>query len=146
MRIVGEWRYCDDGATRPVIHVKVQDVDGVNHSGRFLVDSGADRTVFSAYLLNELGFPTTPTTQDFVLEGIGGGSDFVVMRTVVELTDDRGGPARIRGEFAAFTDSSTTDLSILGRDVLNCFDLILSYPSKEVLLLAKNHYYRVERA
>ncbi len=84
MRIVGEWRYCDDGVTRPVLHVKVQGVDGVNHSGRFLVDSGADRTVLSAYLLNELGFPTTPTTQDFVLEGIGGESDFVNISAMVE--------------------------------------------------------------
>ena len=43
------------------------------------------------------------------------------MKTVVELTNDGGGPARIRGEFAAFTDAMATDLSILGRDVLTEF-------------------------
>ncbi len=52
----------------------------------------------------------------------------------------------MRGEFAAFTDPSAADLSILGRDVLNWFDLILSYPRKEVLLLAGDHHYRVDPA
>ncbi len=66
------------------------------------------------------------------------------MRTVVGLTDDRGEPARIRGEFAAFTDPTATDLSILGRDVLNNFDVIQSYPRNEVLLLTGGHRYRVE--
>ena len=52
----------------------------------------------------------------------------------------------MRGEFAAFTDRSATDLSILGRDVLNHFELILSRRRNEVLLLAPNHHYRVEQA
>jgi hypothetical protein len=144
MGIVGRWQACEDGVTRPIIVAKVQATDGGFHEDEFLIDTGADRTVFSTYFLKELGFPTTPSTDEFVLEGIGGGSEFVVMRTVVELTDDRGGPARIRGEFAAFTDPSATDLSILGRDVLNCFDVIQSYPRKEVLLLTGGHRYRVE--
>ena len=53
-------------------------------------------------------------------------------------------PAHIRGEFAAFTDPTVTDLSILGRDVLNHFDVILSRRRNEVLLFAPNHQYRVE--
>ena len=39
---------------------------------------------------------------------------------------------------------TATDLSILGRDVLNHFDVILSRRNNEVLLLAPNHRYRVE--
>ena len=62
---------------------------------------------------------------------------------VLELTRDDGGPAHIRGEFAAFIDPTATDLSILGRDVLYHFDVILSRRN-EVLLLAPNHQYRVE--
>ena len=41
------------------------------------------------------------------------------------------------------SDASATDMSILGRDVLNHFDLILSRRRSEVLLLAPNHQYRV---
>ena len=67
------------------------------------------------------------------------------MRTVVVLTCDGRSVAHMRGEFAAFTDPSATDLSILGRDVLNHFDVILSRRRNEVLLLAPNHQYRVEQ-
>lgn len=35
------------------------------------------------------------------------------------------------------------DLSILGRDVLNNFDVIISRPRNEVLLLAPRHTYQV---
>ena len=42
--------------------------------------------------------------------------------------------------YAAFTDPSATDLSILGRDILNWFDLILGRQRKEVLLLATNGF------
>ena len=52
----------------------------------------------------------------------------------------------MRGEFAAFTDPAATDLSILGRDILNHFDVILSRRRNEVLLLAANHQFRVEQA
>ncbi|MGP0063908.1 MAG: hypothetical protein ACLQGP_09970 [Isosphaeraceae bacterium] len=116
--------------TRPVVRAKVQAVDGAFHEDEFLIDIGADRTVFSTFLLRKLGFPITPSPEGLVLEGVGGGCGFVAMKTVVELTHDSGGPARIRGEFAAFTNPTATDLSILGRDVLNCFDLIVSYPAK----------------
>jgi hypothetical protein len=37
-------------------------------------------------------------------------------------------------------------MSILGRDVLDHFDLIESRRRNEVLLLAQNHQYRVELA
>ena len=47
MRIVGQWRVCDDGVTRPTIVAKVQANDGTYHVDVFLVDSCADRTVFS---------------------------------------------------------------------------------------------------
>jgi hypothetical protein len=36
------------------------------------------------------------------------------------------------------------DMSILGREILDHFDLIVSRRRNEVLLLATNHQYRVE--
>jgi hypothetical protein len=62
----------------------------------------------------------------------------------LEFKRDDGGTAVVRGEFAAFTDPAATDLSILGRDVSNNFDLILSWPRNEILMLAAPHCYRVE--
>jgi len=145
MRIAGEWRAGDDRMTRPVVLAQVQAADGALRAGLFLVDSGADRTVFSALLLKKLGFPVNVVSDGSILQGIGGVGESVVVQTVVVLTRDDRGEIHLRGEFAAFTDPSATDLSILGRDILNHFDVILSRRRDEVLLLASNHQYRVEQ-
>jgi hypothetical protein len=144
MRIVSEWLVCNDGVTRPAVRAKVQAADGSFQRCAFLIDSCADRTVLGADLLKKLGFPTTQAPSGMRLQGITGGCGFVVVRTVVGLPCDDEGVANMHGEFAAFTDPSATDLSILGRDILNHFDLILSHRRKEILLLAANHQYRVD--
>jgi len=145
MRIVGKWLVCNDGITRPAVRADVQTADGTLQAGVFLIDSCADRTVLGTDVLQKLGFAATPAPEGMVLKGITGGCEFVVVKTIVVLTRDDRGVAHIRGEFAAFTDASATDLSILGRDVLNHFDVILSRRRNEVLLLAPNHQYRVEQ-
>ena len=48
MEIAGEWLRCDDGVTRPVVGAGVLAADGTVVPDRFLVDSGADRTVLRA--------------------------------------------------------------------------------------------------
>jgi hypothetical protein len=48
-------------------------------------------------------------------------------------------------ESAAFTESTATDLSILGRDVLDNFDVITSRRRNAVLLLAGNHRFQITR-
>jgi hypothetical protein len=143
MRIVGEWLVCDDAMTRPAIRALVQAVDGSLQRGLFLIDSCADRTVLGSGLSDTLGFPNTPAPEGMILKGISGVCEFVVVKPVIELSCDDGGRANMRGEFAAFTDPSATDLSILGRDILDHFDVILSRRRDEVLLLALDHQYRV---
>jgi len=64
--------------------------------------------------------------------------------TVVEFARSHGAPARFRGQIAAFTDPAAADLSILGRDVLDNFDVIPSRPRNEILLLTGNHRYVVQ--
>jgi hypothetical protein len=76
---------------------------------------------------------------------MGGERVFVMVTTRVELLRDAGGLIRIHGEFASFTDPTATDLSILGRDVLGNFDLIVSRRRNHVLLFAPRHQYRVAR-
>src|SRR5262245_52837533 len=112
---------------------------------RFLIDSGADRTVLSADLLTRLALPVSSAPSGHALAGVGGSQGHVLVQTALEIShDDGGGTAIIRGEFAAFTDAAATDLSILGRDVLNLFDVILSRPRSDIELLAAPHRYRVE--
>jgi hypothetical protein len=143
MRIVGEWLVGDDGVTRPVVRAKVQAADGTLQPGVFLIDCGADRTVFSAYLLGNLNLLPIPTPEGMSLAGVGGGCEFVVVETVVELPRDDGTASRIKGQFAAFTDTAESDLSILGREILDHYDLILGREYGEVLLLFPPHRYRV---
>lgn len=143
MQIAGEWLLCDDGVTRPVVRAQAIGSGGRPTSEHFLIDTGADRTVFSTALLARLRFSTTPASPGFALVGISGSSPFVLVTTALELPRHDGGVARVRGEFAAFTDPLATDLSVLGRDVLDNFDLIYSRRRGEILLLASSHRYHV---
>jgi hypothetical protein len=143
MQIIGHWWQGDDGIARPVIEVNVLGADGTLHSDRFLVDSGADCTALSAAFLERLRLPTRAPVSHQALQGIGGHGDYVLLSTALEFTNDSRGVTRVRGDVVAFVDTSASDMSILGRDVLNNFDLILSRRRNEVLLLAPNHRYVV---
>jgi hypothetical protein len=144
MRIIGQWLACEDGITRPTLRAEVETSDGTLQPDDFLIDSGADRTVFSGSLLKRLGFDPTPAPDGLTLQGISGDCAFYVVKTILVLTRDDGGLVHMRGELAAFAELETVDLSVLGRDVFNLFDLILSRRRNEVLLLASDHQYRVE--
>jgi hypothetical protein len=145
MLVTGEWRVCDDGVVRPIVRARVLGRDGNATSENFLLDTGADRTVLSAVLLARLRLPTRSAASGETLSGISGTSEFVLVTTVIECVQNDGGLVRIRGEFAGFTDPRATDVSVLGRDVLDNFDLIVSRRRNDVLLLAPRHRYRVDR-
>ena len=55
MRIAGIWHKCDDGVIRPVLLMGVSGPTATTVAETFLLDTGADRTVFSATLLNQMG-------------------------------------------------------------------------------------------
>jgi hypothetical protein len=127
------------------VTASVQGATGLVPREYFLLDTGADRTVLSAALLYKLQLPAQSPSSGISLQGISGVSPFVEVATVLEFTSTDGTPARVRGTFAAFTDPTSTDLSILGRDVLDNFDLLVSRKKNQILLLAGNHRYHVTR-
>ncbi len=141
MRIDGSWYACDDGTLRPVIRGKVQAADGSFFPSEFLVDSGADRTVLAAATLQALGL--SPGEARGRLEGVGGRVDSVVVETCIVFREDQGGDVFFRGQFPAFTDVSALDMSVLGRDILNLFALIVDRPGAVVCLLGQRHTYTV---
>ena len=143
MRIAGIWQKCDDGVVRPVLVVCVGGPAATTVAETFLIDTGADRTVFSATLLNQMGGASSGAPAGISLAGIGGTQSFVQVGAVLTLPRDDGGIATVRGDFAAFTDPTATDFSILGRDVLSHFDVILSRQRDEILLLAPPCRYQV---
>lgn len=144
MVFVGEWLKCDDGEFRPIIEVDVIAGDRGLIRGRFLIDSGADRTVLDAALLRKANLPQRPPPSGLSFEGIGGTSPFVLITTELHLTSTDGAVAKMKGDFGAFTDSSAIDLSIIGREILNNFDVIISRRRNQVLLLASNHEYAIK--
>lgn len=143
MRIAGSWFLFEDGEPRPIVRAKLQTGHGSKITEQFLIDTGADRTVFSASLLGQLAAAIESPPTDLQLRGVSGPAAFVLVESVIELPRDDGGPAIVRGKFAAFTDPLASDLSVLGRDVLNHFDVIISRRRNEVVLLAERHTYRI---
>ena len=144
MRIVGDWHLGADGVHRPTVNARMSTGHGSVIVERFLVDSGADRTVLCAAALASLGLPQQPPQPGVALTGVGGSQGFVIVNTTIELVADDNTPARIQGNISAFTDPAAADMSILGRDVLDHFDLIVSRRRNEVLLLTANHVYQVQ--
>ena len=142
MVIVGAWVLGDDEVLRPVIRSSVLAEDGSWLEVPLVVDTGADRTVFSQAIYKDLGSPESETSDP--LEGAGGETPSVVFRTEVVLPCHDGGRASFRGPLAAFTDLTALDMSVLGRDILNHFAVIVDYPRDIVCLLGKGHQYVIQ--
>jgi hypothetical protein len=145
MLIEGEWHIASDGVTRPIVKATVVGAGGARFWESFLIDTGADRTVFSADFLKRLKLPLRLPPATERLQGISGKGNFVLLSAIMVFVRDNGGHAIVRGEFAGFIDPEATDLSVLGRDVLNNFDLIISRRRDQILLLAPKHQYQVLR-
>jgi hypothetical protein len=90
-----------------------------------------------------LNLPANQRLDGSRLAGIGGTGESVLVTSLIEFTRDDGQTVRVRGEYEAFTARQVVDLSILGRDVLNNFDVIVSRPRDEILLLHGRRQYRV---
>lgn len=145
MRIVGEWRLFPDGVTRPIMAAEMLSIAGERVVVRFLVDSGADRTALNAAALLDLGLPLQECNPGESIRGITGRASYVTIRSVIEFKTDDGGVARVRGEFVGLTDPDASDICVLGRDVTDNFDVILSRRRDDALLLAPTHQYQVIR-
>ena len=145
MRVNGEWLLCDDGEIRPVVQGLVRLADGRWLEVPFLLDGGADRTVFSARFLHRLRSLAIAETEPISLSGVGGQVSFITIATALGLRRDDGRAVSVNGVFSVFTESETTDLSVLGRDVTNNFGVIYDYPNRLVTLLAAPHYYSIRQ-
>lgn len=143
MQINGKWLLCDDGEIRPVIEGLVRQADGQWLEAPFLLDAGADRTVFSPDLLEHLHALEVIDFDGGSLAGVGGQVKTITIETEIGFIRDNGRPVQVRGTFCVFTESGSTDMSVLGRDVTNNFSVIYDYPNHVVALLAPPHSYNI---
>jgi hypothetical protein len=144
MRIDGQWDECDDGIVRPVIVGEVLNADGARQQVLFLVDIGADCTILSPAVVRLLGFEMNNGGER--LAGVGGGADSVRFSTHIQLSRDDGGVATFRGQFSGVSDSEMLDISVLGRDIMNLFAVIVDRPGNVVALIRPPHRYVIELA
>jgi hypothetical protein len=141
MQISGRWLLCPDGIVRPVIQADVLSADGSWREVFFLVDLGADRTVFTAGVGRDLGL--SPLVSGERLAGVGGAAASILLDTQIQFSCDPAGTAVFRGQFPAFTDPESLDMSVLGRDILNLFAVIVDRPGDVVCLLRPPHQYTI---
>jgi len=141
MQIGGEWFLFADGIERPVIRGEILAGDGAWLQAPFLVDTGADRTVFSGAILAKLGLqPIFPQER---ISGLGGLADSVVVETQIQLTRETGGQVAFHGQYAAVIEIEALDVSILGRDITGLFAVIVDQPGNVVCLLGQRHRYTI---
>ena len=110
MLINGNWMTEGDGITRPFVEIRLVASDGSVHSAQFLIDTGADRTVFTATLLDLLQPPLTPATEE-AFAGVGGFTEYLVFDSVLEFATSSGTLLRVRGQFAGFVDPRAMDVA-----------------------------------
>lgn len=146
MHVKGDWLVCEDGVIRPIVLGLARSASGQMIEVTFLLDAGADRTVFSAGFLRSLVPLQSSMAEQVQLAGIGGQVGSVTIDTSIGFTRDDGRVVTIRGPFAVFTESESAELSVLGRDVTNNFSVIYDYPNLAVALLAAPHYYEIRQA
>jgi len=143
MRFDGHWHLSKDGILRPAITAYVVDFEGIDLEFKMLVDTGADRTIFAEALLTQFEFDPEKCSMLHV-EGVGGEAESIVFDTKIFLTRDGGLKIPVKGRFAIFTDPNALEISILGRDVLNNFALIVDRAGDVVCLLTGNHRYIIQ--
>ena len=141
MRINGYWHDTESGVVLPVVDVELQAADGAWRQFQFLRDTGAELSVLRYEDLIELGVEVEPTTDH--LTGVGGDSGCVRVAGPIRLLRDDGQSVTIHGGVLALTDPIALDLSVLGRDILGHFAVIVDKPKRVVAILHGQHDYDI---
>src|SRR3974390_1035332 len=110
MVISGSWQQNDDGVTRPVIEIQVVGAGSRSVEEIFLIDSGADRSLFWAGLLDRLEFEESKGAKTEKLHGLMGICESRVVNATLILKTREGQNVRINGDFPTTTDPATVDI------------------------------------
>lgn len=143
MRINGVWYVGEDSISRPVIRGEVLTSNGVWIKAPFLVDTGADLTVLSAAILADVQLQ--PLVSQDRLGGVGGIANSIAVETQIRFSRETGGKVTFRGQYAAVTEVESLDVSVLGRDIMGLFSVIVDQPGNVVCLLGQRHRYTIEQ-
>ncbi len=113
MQVHGEWFLCDDGVVQPVIHGEILAGNGSWVLAPFLMDTGADRTVFSVTILAALRL--RPLIRQEHLSGLGDTAASVLIETQVHCNHEAGGTVTFRSQYAAIIVLEALELGFCAR-------------------------------
>lgn len=88
-----------------------------------------------------LGLPTGNAQER--ISGLGGLVDSVVIETKIKLMRETAAPVLFSGRFAAVTNATALDISVLGRDITDHFAVIVDRPQADVCLVSQRHSYTI---
>jgi hypothetical protein len=142
MIVSGRWGECDDGFVRPLLTGFAFNSDDVLVPITFIIDTGADRTLLTAEVFAKLKLPPIGSRDRF--SGVGGLQDIVQVQTKIGFRADNGHYLIYKSQYCCVTTSGTTDMPLLGRDLLDIFAVIVDRPGDRVCLLTEDHPYQVE--
>jgi hypothetical protein len=97
--------------------------------------------VLSSDVFGSLGLPSFEN--EGPISGIGGPAESVLLQTDIRLEGPLG-KMTLRGVFAAATEPETLDMSLLGRDILDMFSLLVDRPNDLVVLVCQQHVCTIE--
>jgi hypothetical protein len=68
----------------------------------------------------------------------------VIVETRLRLTREDAGKVVFRGQYAAVTELTALDISVLGRDIIGLFAVIVDWPHDVVCVVGQRHRYTIE--
>ncbi|MGH8071775.1 MAG: hypothetical protein ACRERE_42380 [Candidatus Entotheonellia bacterium] len=100
--------------------------------------------MFSASVLR--AFRLQPITTQEGVGGLGGVVRSVGVETQIRLSREEGGSKVVlRGQYAAVTEIEALEISVLGRDIIGLFALIVDRPGDVICLIGQLHRYVIEQ-
>jgi len=121
MRVNGAWLSGEDGVIRPIVPGAVRLAGGEWLEVSFLLDAGADRTVFSSDFFSFLQPLEVVGAETILLAGVGGGAASITIETAIAFVRDDTEMVTVRGTFGVFTRGESADLSILGQTIVKAW-------------------------
>ncbi len=129
---------CADGFERPVIDGDLLLPDRQQVPVPFLLDTGADFTLLSHSVLSTLATYVRPREAPHV-SSIAGNAPIVFLEVDLLLTTTEGRQLQFYGPVQALATPWNLELSVLGRDVIDHFDLAYSRTRHLLALLTAPH-------
>jgi hypothetical protein len=133
------------GIYRPFVVLRVRSASGSWVPIPFLIDTGADATFLNHACVAHLDLDVSPLPLKSDASGVSGGFLYYETHIWLRLEAETGEARVFAGNLGVMADPVTSDVPVLGRDVLNQFAAIFDYKRNEILLIAEPDDYRVGR-